>query len=68
MNMTRRALAASLGASALAAQTPPQTPVPTAPAPDAELQAARNRVKANTVLLSAQQVPNTVEPAFAFKP
>ena len=68
MKVTRRALAASLTTAALAAQTPQQTPVSAEPAPDAELQAARNRVKANTVLLSAQQVPNTVEPAFAFKP
>ena len=68
MKMTRRALAASLSAAALAAQTSPQTPASTEPAPDAELQAARNRVKANAVLLSAQQVPNTVEPAFAFRP
>ena len=67
MKVTRRALAASLGAAALAAQTTAQTP-PQAAAPDAELQAARDRVKANTLLLSAQQVPITMEPAFAFKP
>lgn len=66
MKVTRRALAASLGAAALAAQTPPQPAAQ--PAPDAELQAARDRVKANTLLLSAQQVPITMEPAFAFKP
>jgi hypothetical protein len=67
MKMTRRTLAASLSAAALAAQAPPQTPASPQLTPDAELQAARDRVKANTVLLSAQQVPMTVEPAFAFK-
>ena len=68
MRVTRRALAASLGAAALAAQTQPQTQAAAQPAPDAELQAARDRVNANTLLLSAQQVPMPVEPAFAFKP
>jgi len=68
MKMTRRSLAASLSAAALAAQTPAQTSAAAQPAPDAELQTARDRVKANTLLLSAQQVPMTVEPAFAFKP
>jgi hypothetical protein len=67
MKMTRRALAASLSAAALAGQTPPQTQVAAQPAPDAELQTARDRVKANTLLLSAQQVPMTMEPAFAFR-
>jgi len=64
MKLTRRQLASTLTAVATVAQAPPQ-PAPTA---DADLQAARDRVKANAARLSAQQVPMIVEPAFQFKP
>jgi len=64
MSLTRRQLASALTASAALAQAPPQP----APAPDAELQSARDRVKANAARLAAQMVPMTIEPAFQFKP
>jgi len=37
------------------------------PAPEAELQAARDRQKANSGALSAVNVPMDTEPAFQFK-
>lgn len=63
MKLTRRQLASTLTAGAALAQAPP--PPPTA---EADLQAARDRVKANAARLSAQAVPMAVEPAFQFKP
>ncbi len=64
MKLTRRQMASALTAGAALAQAPPQ-PAPTA---DADLHAARDRVKATAARLAAQPVPMTVEPAFQFKP
>ena len=44
-----------------------QTPAPPR-TPEAELQAARDQLKATLARLSAQAVPMTTEPAFQFKP
>ena len=63
MKLTRRAMASALTAAVVAAQAPPKTAV----TPEAELEAARNRVRANNVLLTAQSVPMSMEPAFQFK-
>jgi hypothetical protein len=63
MKITRRELAAVVSATALAtAQTEPR-----AANPADELQAARNRLKANGELLAQQTVPMATEPAFQFK-
>jgi hypothetical protein len=63
MKLTRRQLAAMVSATAMAqAQTEPR-----AAAPADELQAARERLKANSGLLDRQQVPMATEPAFQFK-
>jgi len=62
--MTRRELAAVALASAArpaAAQSQAATP------PADELQAARDRIKANGDTLAQQAVPMTLEPAFQFK-
>jgi hypothetical protein len=67
MKLTRRQLAAAAVASIAAqAQTPapPRSPSLTS---EAELQAARDKVKAMAELLSGIPVPMTVEPAFAFR-
>jgi hypothetical protein len=64
MKLTRRQMASTLTAGAALAQAPSQPP----PTADADLQAARDRVKANAARLSAQAVPMGVEPAFQFKP
>jgi hypothetical protein len=60
------ALLASFGAQA---QTPagPPTAVQPAPTADAELQSAREQVKANVTALSQFEVPMSTEPAFEFK-
>jgi hypothetical protein len=63
MKLTRRELATALTAGAALAQTPPQPPTP-----EAELQAARDQLKATLTRLAAQQVPMSTEPAFQFKP
>jgi hypothetical protein len=63
MKLTRRELASTLAAGAAMAQTPAQPRTP-----EAELQAARDQLKATLVRLSAQAVPMTTEPAFQFKP
>ena len=63
MKLTRRELASALTATAALAQTPP-TPA----TPEAELQAARDQVKAMVNRLSMQAVPMSTEPAFQFKP
>jgi hypothetical protein len=62
MKLTRRELAAALAATPVFAQTPaiPATP-------EAELEAARADVKANSMALSRIEVPITIEPAFVFK-
>lgn len=62
MKLTRRQLAAVVSASAMAQAQSAQ------PAPPAdELQAARDRMKANIDALAALDVPPVVEPAFKFK-
>ena len=59
MELTRRKLAAALLAPAAAAQTQPE-------AVD-EVQAARDRIKANAEALAKVDLPMAVEPAFQFK-
>jgi hypothetical protein len=56
--LTRRQLAALVTAAGAAAQTPP---------PVDDLQAARERQKANSDLLAQQPLPMATEPAFQFK-
>ena len=62
MKLTRRELASALAAGTALAQAPPR-PAP----PEAELQAARDQLKATLARVSAQAVPMTTEPAFQFK-
>jgi hypothetical protein len=62
MKLTRRQLAAMVSATALAEA---QTAQPAAPPAD-ELQAARDRMKANADALAHFQVPTSTEPAFRF--
>ena len=59
-------LLASFGAQA---QTPADPVIAVQPAPttDAELQSAREQVKANVTALSQFEVPMSTEPAFEFK-
>ena len=69
MKITRRGMAALLASFGAQAQTPPGPvsavqPVPTA---DADLQSAREQVKANVTALSQFEVPMNTEPAFEFK-
>ena len=64
MKLTRRKLASTLAAGAALAQTPGRPNL----TPDAELQAARDELKARVLRLSAQTVPMSTEPAFQFKP
>jgi hypothetical protein len=61
MKLTRRQLAAAALAS-LAAEA--QAP---APSPEADLQAARQSVKANADALARYDVPMNTEPVFAFE-
>ena len=64
MKLTRRQLAAVVSATAVAhAQTQSQP----AAAPADALQAARDRLKANSDALAKQPVPMATEPAFQFK-
>jgi hypothetical protein len=72
MKLTRRKLAAAVAATAAAgvpllgaAPLLAQTPAP--PAPDDELKAARDRLKATGDTLAGQAVPMATEPAFQFK-
>lgn len=62
MKLTRRELASALAAGTVLAQAPPQPPTP-----EAELQAARDQLKATLARISAQAVPMTTEPAFQFR-
>lgn len=62
MKLTRRELAGALTSAAALAQAP----APPA-SPEAELQSARDEVKAIAQTLSQQQVPMSTEPAFAFQ-
>jgi hypothetical protein len=63
VKLTRRQLAAALGAAGLdpaAAQTP-------RPDPQAELAAARERIRANAEAVARVPVPIATEPAFQFR-
>ena len=62
MKLTRRELAASLTAAAALAQAPAP---PASPA--AELESARNQVKAMASALEQEELPMSTEPAFAFR-
>jgi hypothetical protein len=62
MKLTRRQLPALLVSTAALAQAP----APPLPA-DAELQPARDQVKAIALALMQQQVPMSTEPAFVFQ-
>jgi len=62
MKLTRRQLAAAVVSATAMAQTR-QTP----DRPADELQAARERIKANGETLAQHQVPMATEPAFQFK-
>jgi hypothetical protein len=62
MKLTRRQLAAAVVSATAMAQTP-QTPA----RPADELQAARERIKANGETLARQEIPMATEPAFQFK-
>lgn len=66
MRITRRELAAALTSAAALAQTP-RTEPGSLLTPEAELQAARQQVQANTGVLARAELPLTTEPAFAFK-
>lgn len=61
MKLTRRELASALTAATAMAQTPPSA------SPEAQLQAARDRVKAIAARLASEPVPMATEPAFQFK-
>jgi hypothetical protein len=74
MKLTRRQLgAAALASVAARAQTPPQpapenlTPQAQLQGKDAELQAAKDQVKAASESLSRYEVPMATEPAFEFQ-
>ena len=63
IKITRRKLAAALISSpALSAMALAQTATPADP-----LQAAKDRIKANSDALAKEQVPMATEPAFQFK-
>jgi hypothetical protein len=61
--LTRREWTAALTATAALAQTPTSQP----PNAEAELQAARDQVKANVAALLEVEVSMSTEPAFQFK-
>ena len=63
MKLTRRKLATVLvSATAMAAQQPQLVP-----APDNDLQAARDRLQTNAAALATTPIPMATEPAFQFK-
>lgn len=64
MKLTRRKLVPALAAGTVLAQAP-SSQAPSAA--DAELQAARDQLKANLTRLAAQSIPMDTEPAFQFK-
>jgi len=64
MKLTRRQLAGVLAPAAALARTAAQ---PATVAPDEEMRAAREHLKANGETLAAQAVPMSTEPAFQFK-
>ena len=63
MKLSRRELASALAVGAALGQTPGK-PRPT---PEAELQEARDDLKARVAALARYEVPNDTEPAFAFR-
>ena len=66
MKMTRRQLPAALTSVALTSAAV-LAQAPAAPAsPEAELQSARDQVKALSLALIDQKVPMSLEPAFTF--
>lgn len=65
IKLTRRQLATVLAPAVAIAQTPAAAPNP--PANDAEVNAARARMKANGETLAKQTVPMDTEPAFQFR-
>lgn len=69
MKITRRAMAAVLAWVGVQAQTParPAPAVQPAASPEAELQSAREQVKANVTALAQFEVPMSTEPSFEFK-
>ncbi len=64
MKLTRRELTKAAPALLSAAMLPGQQATPSA---DAELQAARDRLKANAAAVAGVAVPMDTEPAFQFK-
>ena len=64
MKLTRRQLAIALAPAAALVRTAAAQPAPVA---DAELRAARERVRANGATLTRHALPMAVEPAFQFK-
>jgi hypothetical protein len=66
MKITRRAMAAVLASVGAHAQIPVR-PVPAVEVADADLQSAREQVKANVTALSQFEIPMSTEPAFEFK-
>jgi len=68
MKITRRAMAAVLASVGAQAQTParPAQAVESVAA-DADLQSAKEQVRANITALSQFEVPMSTEPAFQFK-
>jgi hypothetical protein len=64
MRLTRRKLGTVLTGLALG---PAAAQVQAQPSPAGELQAAKDRVKARSELLTKQEVAMTVEPAFQFR-
>jgi len=66
MKLTRRQLPAALTSAAALASAVAQAPAPPA-SPEAELQSARDQVKAIGLTLLQQDVPMSTEPAFTFQ-
>jgi hypothetical protein len=62
MKLTRRQLAAAVVSATAIAQTRQ-----TSSSPADELQAARDRLKANLDAVAKQEIPMATEPAFGFK-
>jgi hypothetical protein len=68
MKLTRRQLPAALTSVAALTSAVAQAPAPAPPAsPEAELQSARDQVKAIGLILLQQDVPMSTEPAFTFQ-
>ena len=67
MKLTRRQLAAALAARPFSQAVAGPQGAPPRPAPEAELAAARERLKANAETVARVAVPMATEPAFQFK-